>query len=140
LFRKGSATTPDTIDRTVHEDEVRAMADHMAGCIPNLPGTFLKATTCMYTTTPDEHFVLARHPAHRESVTVVCGFSGHGFKFVPVVGEILADLPLNGTTAHPLGLFDPARLTTRPAEEHTCDDDRGLPVPPPRLPHCLSHR
>ncbi|MFD6191792.1 N-methyl-L-tryptophan oxidase [Streptomyces sp. NPDC060275] len=109
FFRKGRATTPETIDRTVHEREVRAMADHMSGRIPDLPGTFRKAATCMYTTTPDEHFVIARHPAHPDSVTVACGFSGHGFKFVPVVGEILADLALTGTTAHPIGLFDPAR-------------------------------
>ena len=48
------------------------------------------------------------HPEH-EHVTVACGFSGHGFKFVPVVGEVLADLATTGTTAHPIGLFDPRR-------------------------------
>ncbi|MFI5975768.1 N-methyl-L-tryptophan oxidase [Streptomyces sp. NPDC051452] len=115
FFRKGRVTTPETIDRTVHDDEVRAMADHMSRHVPDLPGTFLKAATCMYSTTPDEHFVIARHPLHPESVTVACGFSGHGFKFVPVVGEILADLALTGSTAHPIGLFDPARLTAAPA-------------------------
>ncbi|WML79322.1 N-methyl-L-tryptophan oxidase [Streptomyces sp. VNUA74] len=115
FFRKGEVTTPDSIDRTVHDHEVAAMADHMSGRLPDLPGTFLKAATCMYTTTADEHFVIARHPAHPGSVTVACGFSGHGFKFVPVVGEILADLALTGSTAHPIGLFDPARLTAAPA-------------------------
>ncbi|QDQ10355.1 N-methyl-L-tryptophan oxidase [Streptomyces spectabilis] len=111
FFRKGEVCTPDTIDRTVHPHEVAAMADHMARQIPLLPGRLLKAATCMYTTTPDEHFVIARHPAHPESVTVACGFSGHGFKFVPVVGEIVADLALDGTTAHPVELFDPRRIT-----------------------------
>ncbi|MFE2357771.1 N-methyl-L-tryptophan oxidase [Streptomyces parvulus] len=115
FFRKGQVTAPDTIDRTVHDHEVAAMADHMSGRLPDLPGTFLKAATCMYTTTPDEHFVIARHPAHPGSTTVACGFSGHGFKFVPVVGEILADLALTGSTAHPIALFDPARLTAAPA-------------------------
>ncbi|MFJ6127868.1 N-methyl-L-tryptophan oxidase [Streptomyces griseoviridis] len=115
FFRKGEITTPDTIDRTVHAHEVRAMADHLARCVPDLPGTFLKAATCMYSNSPDEHFVIARHPAHPGSVTVACGFSGHGFKFVPVVGEILADLALTGSTAHPIGLFDPARLAAAPA-------------------------
>jgi glycine/D-amino acid oxidase-like deaminating enzyme len=62
----------------------------------------------MYTTTPDEHFVIATHPDHTQ-VTVACGFSGHGFKFVPVVGEILADLATDGGTAHPIALFDPRR-------------------------------
>ncbi|MEV3859619.1 N-methyl-L-tryptophan oxidase [Streptomyces sp. NPDC050095] len=115
FFRNGAECTPETIDRTVHDDEVRAMADHMAGCIPALPGTFLKAATCMYSNTPDEHFVIARHPAHPDSVTVACGFSGHGFKFVPVVGEIVADLALTGTTEHPIELFDPRRPTAAPA-------------------------
>jgi sarcosine oxidase len=63
----------------------------------------------MYTTTPDEHFVIATHPEHA-GVTVACGFSGHGFKFVPVVGEILADLATSGATAHPISLFDPRRF------------------------------
>ncbi|MFJ6660362.1 N-methyl-L-tryptophan oxidase [Streptomyces sp. NPDC091377] len=112
FFKKGEVTTPETIDRSVHTEEIRAMADHMARRIPDLPGVFLKAATCMYSTTPDEHFVIARHPAHPGSVTVACGFSGHGFKFVPVVGEILADLALDGATGHPIGLFDPARFAT----------------------------
>ncbi|GAU70226.1 monomeric sarcosine oxidase [Streptomyces sp. NBRC 110611] len=115
FFRKGVVCTAETVDRTVHDDEVRAMADHMSHCVPDLPGTFLKAATCLYTNTPDEHFVLARHPAHPESTTVACGFSGHGFKFVPVVGEIVADLALTGSTAYPIGLFDPRRLAAAPA-------------------------
>jgi sarcosine oxidase len=115
FFRKGVECTPENIDRTVHADEIRAMADRTRRCVPDLPGTFLKAATCMYSNTPDEHFVIARHPAHPDSVTVACGFSGHGFKFVPVVGEILADLALDGSTEHPIGLFDPHRLATTPA-------------------------
>ncbi|GAB2744934.1 FAD-dependent oxidoreductase [Streptomyces bullii] len=63
----------------------------------------------MYANTPDEHFVLARHPEHAQ-VIVACGFSGHGFKFVPVIGEILADLAIEGTTDHPIALFDPRRV------------------------------
>lgn len=46
-------------------------------------------------------------------MTVACGFSGHGFKFVPVVGEILADLATDGTTKHPIALFDPLRPALR---------------------------
>ncbi|GGX08030.1 N-methyl-L-tryptophan oxidase [Streptomyces chryseus] len=114
FFRKGTVCTPETIERTVREDEVAAMAGHMSRHIPALPGTFLKAATCMYSNTPDEHFVIARHPAHPGSVTVACGFSGHGFKFVPVVGEIVADLALTGDTGHPIELFDPRRLTAAP--------------------------
>jgi sarcosine oxidase len=115
FFRKGAECTPETIDRTVHDDEIRAMADHMSRCVPALPGAFVKAATCMYSNTPDEHFVIARHPAHPDSVVVACGFSGHGFKFVPVVGEILADLTLTGATEHPIDLFDPRRPTAASA-------------------------
>ncbi|MGW4758313.1 N-methyl-L-tryptophan oxidase [Streptomyces chartreusis] len=108
FFRKGVPSDPDTLDRRIHRDEIAAMADHLRPRIPTLPGRFLKAAACMYTNTPDEHFVLAPHPEHPQ-VTVACGFSGHGFKFVPVVGEILADLATDGTTEHPIALFDPRR-------------------------------
>jgi sarcosine oxidase len=53
--------------------------------------------------------VIGPHPDH-PNVAVACGFSGHGFKFVPVVGEVLADLALEGATGHPIGLFDPTRF------------------------------
>ncbi|MET8153471.1 N-methyl-L-tryptophan oxidase [Actinoplanes sp. NPDC049668] len=110
FFRRGVVTTPETIDREVHDDEIRAMADRTRRNLPDLPGAFLRAKTCLYSNTPDEHFVIAQHPAH-DAVTVACGFSGHGFKFVPVVGEILADLATAGTTRHPIELFHPSRLS-----------------------------
>jgi sarcosine oxidase len=67
--------------------------------------------TCMYSNTPDRHFVIGRHPQCAD-VVMACGFSGHGFKFVPVVGEILADLAIDDATDHPIALFDPQRLPT----------------------------
>ncbi len=108
FFRHGVVTTPETLDREVHPDEVDFIAADVQRLLPTLPGRFLTAAACMYTTTPDEHFVIAAHPDH-EQVTIACGFSGHGFKFVPVVGEILADLATEGATSHPSGLFDPRR-------------------------------
>ncbi|MFE3741186.1 N-methyl-L-tryptophan oxidase [Streptomyces sp. NPDC059134] len=115
FFRKGTVCTPATIDRTVREEEIEAIAAHLRRHVPSLPGTFQQAATCMYSNTPDEHFVITRHPAHPASVTVACGFSGHGFKFVPVVGEIVADLALTGATGHPIELFDPSRLSAATA-------------------------
>lgn len=109
FFRKGEDCTPETIDRTVHSHEKEAMLERVGRLLPGLTGSILDTATCMYSTTPDENFVIARHPGHR-NVTVACGFSGHGFKFVPVVGEILADLAIDGVTAHPIALFDPNRL------------------------------
>nr|BFE63489.1 N-methyl-L-tryptophan oxidase [Dactylosporangium thailandense] len=115
FFRRGETTTPETIDRGIRDEEIAFIARHLATRVPAVPGRFLRGKTCMYTNTPDQHFVIARHPG-RERVTVACGFSGHGFKFVPVVGEILADLCLTGATAHPIALFDPLRGWTSGAE------------------------
>ena len=108
FFRRGRTTKADELDRGAHQDEIDDMAVHVRDVVPTLPGRFLRAAPCMYTVTPDHHFVIARHPDH-ERVTVAGGFSGHGFKFVPVVGEILADLATTGTTEHPIDLFDPRR-------------------------------
>lgn len=111
FFRKGVECTPETIDRTVHDAEIGEMRTEAARLLPALDGPLLHSATCMYSNTPDQHFVIARHP-DCANVTVACGFSGHGFKFVPVVGEILADLATDGSTGHPIGLFDPRRLVT----------------------------
>jgi sarcosine oxidase len=111
FFRKGIVCTPDTIDRVVHPQEVAEMRDRVSELLPALDGPCVHSATCMYSNTPDEHFVIARHP-DSVNVTVACGFSGHGFKFVPVVGEILADLAMTGATEHPIDLFDPRRLVT----------------------------
>ncbi|MCX5264685.1 N-methyl-L-tryptophan oxidase [Streptomyces sp. NBC_00199] len=105
---RGAAADPDQLDREIHPQEVEAMRAYLRPRIPALAGPFLKGAACTYSLTPDEHFVLSTHPAHPQ-VTVACGFSGHGFKFVPVVGEIIADLVLTGTTAHPVELFDARR-------------------------------
>lgn len=111
FFRKGTVCTPETIDRVVHPHEIDAMRDRAAALIPAVAGPCVHTATCMYSTTPDEHFVIARHPGG-DRITIACGFSGHGFKFVPVVGEILADLVIDATTKHPIALFDPQRLVT----------------------------
>jgi sarcosine oxidase len=113
FFRRGETTTPETIDRSVRAEEIAFIAEYFRSRVPGATDRYLRGKTCLYTNTADEHFVIARHPAH-ERVTVACGFSGHGFKFVPVVGEILADLALTGQTAHPIGLFDPRRFSAVP--------------------------
>ena len=62
----------------------------------------------MYASAPDDAFVLGPLGSTSQ-VVLACGFSGHGFKFVPVVGEIVADLVQTGTTPHDIALFDVAR-------------------------------
>lgn len=66
--------------------------------------------TCMYTMTPDEHFIIDTHPEH-PNVVFACGFSGHGFKFSSVVGEQLAELVQEGTSTYDLSLFAADRFT-----------------------------
>jgi sarcosine oxidase len=100
---------PDALDRVVHPDEGARLGAHLGSRLPALPGRHLRGVACMYTTAPDQHFVVGRHPGHA-TVTVATGLSGHGFKFVPVLGEVLADLALDGRTEHPIALFDPTRF------------------------------
>lgn len=109
--RNGGACTPETIDRTVYPQEISRITARVAGLLPALNGPCLRAKTCMYSNTSDRNFVIGRHPECPD-VTVACGFSGHGFKFVPVVGEILADLVTERTTGHPISLFDPRRFVS----------------------------
>jgi sarcosine oxidase len=105
----GKPADPETIDREVHEEEVEFIRSYLARYVPDLDGDFLFAKTCMYTNTPDEHFVISTHPNYPQ-IVIAAGFSGHGYKFCSVVGEILADLVTQGETTHPIDLFSPARL------------------------------
>lgn len=109
FFRRGSVADPDDLDRDVRPEEVEDMRAAAATVLPELSGEHVRSLACMYTTTPDEHFVIGRHPVH-DAVVVAAGFSGHGFKFTPVVGEILADLATDGRTTHDIALFDPTRF------------------------------
>ncbi len=108
FFRQRDECDPDAIDREVSAGESTEMAGFIRRWLPTLPGRLERAATCLYTTTPDSHFVVGLHPEH-PSVAVACGFSGHGFKFVPVIGEILADLATDNATRHDIALFDPNR-------------------------------
>ena len=60
---------------------------------------------CLYTYSPDHHFIIDQLPGYEDDVIIACGFSGHGFKFVPVVGEVLADLAIDGETDQPIGFL-----------------------------------
>jgi sarcosine oxidase len=96
----GEITTADKIDRGVDmARDVAPIAGELERWMPGAATTFREAKPCMYSLTPDGNFVLDRHPAH--SNVVLCGgFSGHGFKFAPVIGEIAAELALDGGSRH----------------------------------------
>ncbi len=86
------------------------MRDVLASCIPALArGTLVDAVSCKYTLTPDRHFVIDHHPEHPE-VVIASPCSGHGYKFATVIGEMLADLAIDGVTRHPIDLFAVSRF------------------------------
>ncbi len=110
LHHGGDVCTPHTIDRDIRTDDIERVRRTVAERVPALNSTCLHAVTCMYTNTPDHHFVVATHPRHAQ-VVIAAGFSGHGFKFASVIGEILADVATDGTTQHPINLFTPQRFS-----------------------------
>ncbi|HEY5253376.1 MAG TPA: N-methyl-L-tryptophan oxidase [Acidobacteriaceae bacterium] len=105
----GDVCSPQSIDRNIRADDEHELREQIAARLPALNGPLLSAATCMYTMTPDQHFVVGLHPTHSQ-VAIACGFSGHGFKFAPVIGEILADLALSGKTAYPIEFLSPLRF------------------------------
>lgn len=100
----GQHCAPDTIDRALNDHDVASLQDLVRERVPALLGPMRDYATCMYTLTPDEHFVISKHPAHPQ-VVLASPCSGHGFKFTPVIGEVLADLAMHGRTNHDISLF-----------------------------------
>jgi glycine/D-amino acid oxidase-like deaminating enzyme len=81
--------------------------------MPGAAHTLKEASTCIYTMTPDEDFIIDRHPAHPQ-VAYVSACSGHGFKFSASIGEALAQLSLDGTISPLIRPFSAARLGVSP--------------------------
>ena len=106
----GEGGDPDTISRepTLQDEApLRAFAERY---FPDGAGPTIALKTCLFEPSPDEHFLIDRHPETEQAV-FGAGFSGHGFKFCPVVGEILADLALDGTTRHDIDFLRLARFS-----------------------------
>jgi sarcosine oxidase len=100
---------PSEVDRSPHPRDEEAVRPFLRAHLPALDGPLRKAVVCTYTLTPDRHFILDLHPDHPH-VAIAAGFSGHGFKFASVVGEILADLAEKGRTDLPLTMFQVGRF------------------------------
>lgn len=105
----GVVVNPDEVDRTINEDDEASFKQGLQKYMPQADGDILAVKTCLYTNTPDENFIIDRHPTH-PNVIMACGFSGHGFKFASVVGEVLADLALNDKTEQPIEFLSLKRL------------------------------
>ena len=100
----------DALDRIVRfEKDVAPIQRALDAWMPGAAARPLMATVCQYDMSADEHFVVGVHPSDGDTI-VATGFSGHGFKFAPVVGEIIADLAANGATRHDIGFLSPARF------------------------------
>ncbi|HET6894009.1 MAG TPA: N-methyl-L-tryptophan oxidase [Candidatus Baltobacteraceae bacterium] len=101
----GAMTQPQGLDREIDaERDVRPVTQAVESWMPGAAGTYRAGKACMYSLTPDRHFVIDTDPRDRR--IVLCGgFSGHGFKFAPVVGEIAAQLALDGETSHDIAFL-----------------------------------
>ncbi len=100
----GEITTVDAMQRDVEHAEVEDIRCALRRFLPAADGELRATTVCMYTNTPDEHFWIDRDPAHPQ-VLIASACSGHGFKFSPVIGEILADLVQARQPRFDLSLF-----------------------------------
>lgn len=118
---QGEVTNPEKIRRRVDEndlDPLRLLAvTHLRG----VSGHVARTLTCMYTNTPDNHFVIDFSPEDSR-VVVVSACSGHGFKFGPIIGDIAADLVLDGGTKRDIAHFSAGRFATT---LHVPDDHRN---------------
>jgi sarcosine oxidase len=105
----GEATEPDNVDRVVRHEDVEVIRKLIQRFIPNADGALLSATVCLYTNTPDHHFLIDSHPSYPQ-ILIASPCSGHGFKFSSALGELLADLLIQGQTSFDLSLFKMERF------------------------------
>jgi sarcosine oxidase len=100
---------PDTMRRECTPEDEAVLRQAIRRYFPDADGPTLAMKACIFTNTPDEHFIIDRHPSH-PCVYIVSACSGHGFKFCSVIGEITADLALAGGTAHDIRMFRLSRF------------------------------
>lgn len=100
---------PNSLNRELQAADVPAVSRFIREVMPALKSEPIRHAACMYTRTPDGHFIVDQHPQN-QGVVYGAGFSGHGFKFASVLGEILADLAMEGCTAHPIEFLSANRF------------------------------
>lgn len=99
---------PLSVDRSVDAEEQRLLVDVLAAHLPEVSPRVAEHVVCLYTMTPDENFIIDKHPAHA-NVVFAAGLSGHGFKFASVLGRVLVDLALDGASELPIGFLSLSR-------------------------------
>jgi sarcosine oxidase len=100
---------PDDPDRSARSEDEKVLRGFADRYFPDGAGPTLMLKACMFVNSPDEHFIIDTLPDTAD-VSVAAGFSGHGYKFCSVVGEIMADLAMHGSTRHDIGLFRLSRF------------------------------
>lgn len=96
LHHAGEETDPETVNREITKEEISHLVEKAKLFFSFAGNRLITARTCLYTNSPDEHFIIDRLPGYDGDVVIAGGFSGHGFKFVSVMGELLAELAMNG--------------------------------------------
>jgi sarcosine oxidase len=109
LHKPGPVTDVQTVQRGTTPQDQLELEGPLHEKIPDAAGPCISVHSCLYTNSPDSHFILDTHP-HCQRALIACGFSGHGFKFVSVMGEALADLATTGRTEHPIGFLGLGRF------------------------------
>jgi sarcosine oxidase len=104
IHHEGELTDPDRVRRDVSAQETARVRALLARLVPEAAGPMIEARVCLYTNTPDHHFLIDFHPQHPQ-VVIASPCSGHGFKFASAIGEVLADLLLTGRSDFDLSLF-----------------------------------
>jgi sarcosine oxidase len=111
--KPGSPTDPDHVSRDITPADKFAVQQIVADVLPGAAGAITELRVCLYTNSPDSHFILGEHPTDPR-VLLACGFSGHGFKFASVIGEVMADLATTGATRLPIEFLSPKRFPVFP--------------------------
>ena len=106
---RGERVDPDTVNREPEPADEELLRSFARRYFPEGAGPTLMLKACMFTNTPDRHFILDRHPAHPE-ISIAAGFSGHGYKFCSVIGEVMADLVQDEHGRHDIGFFGLGRF------------------------------
>tara|TARA_Y100001970_G_scaffold62336_1_gene79694 strand:+ start:55328 stop:56659 length:1332 start_codon:yes stop_codon:yes gene_type:complete len=106
---KGKLTDPDIVNRNVSKEEEKTLVEAIKKFIPKGIETITSLKTCLYTYSPDEDFILDFYN-NNEDVVIASGFSGHGFKFASVIGEILSELVTKGKSIHPINFLKSNRF------------------------------
>jgi sarcosine oxidase len=107
----GEHSNPATLRRSVLDEEIQAMQDLLSNYL-DVEAVFNYATTCMYTNTPDNDFIIDHHPESK-NVILASPCSGHGFKFASVNGKILCDMALGEQPELDISMFCLARFENR---------------------------